>query len=169
MCLAFCQGITDFRIHGMRHTFAAWLVSDGVPLTEVRDLLGHSTVKVTERYAHLAPENLRTAVDRLVNVSQFGHIVDLERVYPRRSWRHVRRYRSPAPSRGYSVVAPWSRRCCSTVVTLNSISTDRSSIMGASRVPVPPIATAADSSAYPLRPFSTFHVFKGNGPYGLST
>jgi len=49
----------------MRHTCAAWLVSAGVPLTEVRDLLGYSTVKMTERYAHLAPENVRAAVARL--------------------------------------------------------------------------------------------------------
>ncbi len=58
-------GIEDFRIHDLRHTCAAWLVSDGVPLPEVRDLLGHSTVKVTERYAHLSPDNVRSAVERL--------------------------------------------------------------------------------------------------------
>ncbi|WP_295449106.1 site-specific integrase [uncultured Thiodictyon sp.] len=54
--------ITDFRIHDLRHTCAAWLVSGGVPLTEVRDLLGHSTIGMTERYAHLAPERVRAAV-----------------------------------------------------------------------------------------------------------
>ena len=69
-----CQqvGITDFRIHDMRHTCAAWLVSNGVPLAEIRDLLGHQSVVTTERYAHLAPANLRTAVDALV--SRFGHV-----------------------------------------------------------------------------------------------
>ena len=66
-------GIRDFRIHDLRHCCAAWLVSVGVPLTEVRGLLGHSTVKMTERYAHLAPENVRAAVVRLDNVSRFGH------------------------------------------------------------------------------------------------
>lgn len=55
-------GIEDFHPHDLRHTCAAWLVSAGVPLPEVRDLLGHSTVKMTERYAHLAPENVRAAV-----------------------------------------------------------------------------------------------------------
>ena len=58
-------GIQDFRIHDLRHTCAAWLVSAGVPLTEVRDLLGHSTITMTERYAHLAPENVRAAVELL--------------------------------------------------------------------------------------------------------
>lgn len=58
-------GIEDFRIHDLRHTCAAWLVSAGVPLTEVRDLLGDSTIRMTDRYAHPAPENVRAAVARL--------------------------------------------------------------------------------------------------------
>lgn len=68
-------GIEDFHIHDLRHTCAAWLVSAGVPLAEVRDLLGHSTVVMTERYAHLAPENVRAAVTRLEGVqSRSGHV-----------------------------------------------------------------------------------------------
>lgn len=58
-------GIADFRPHDLRHTCAAWLVSAGVPLPEVRDLLGHSTIRMTERYAHLAPERVRAAVEVL--------------------------------------------------------------------------------------------------------
>lgn len=66
-------GIVDFRIHDQRHTCASWLVSAGQPLTAVRDLLGHSTVKMTERYAHLSPENVRQAVGVLDDVSRNGH------------------------------------------------------------------------------------------------
>ena len=69
-------GIADFRIHDLRHTCAAWLVSAGVPLMSVRDLLGHASIKMTERYAHLAPDNVRLAVRQLEGEdekSHFGH------------------------------------------------------------------------------------------------
>lgn len=73
-------GITDLRIHDLRHTCAAWLVSSGVPLMEVRDLLGHSTVTMTERYAHLSPDNVRAAVAQLDQPrSRSGHAVNQER------------------------------------------------------------------------------------------
>lgn len=71
-------GIGNFRIHDLRHTCAAWLVTAGVPLSEVRDLLGHSTVMMTERYAHLAPARVKAAVNLLdgeaeMPKSRFGH------------------------------------------------------------------------------------------------
>lgn len=58
-------GIADFHIHDLRHTFASWLVSEGVDLIKVRDLLGHTSISMTERYAHLMPNRLEAAVSVL--------------------------------------------------------------------------------------------------------
>lgn len=54
--------LEDFTFHDMRHDFASRLVQAGVNLYEVRDLLGHSSITLTERYAHLAPHQKRAAV-----------------------------------------------------------------------------------------------------------
>ncbi len=58
-------GIENFRIHDLRHTCAAWLVQANVRLDRVRDLLGHRSIETTEIYAHLAPDDIREAVDAL--------------------------------------------------------------------------------------------------------
>jgi len=60
------SGIEDLRIHDLRHTFASWLVMEGVSLYVVKDLLGHSSIAVTERYAHLSPDQGRAAVQRIL-------------------------------------------------------------------------------------------------------
>ncbi|MFO1351864.1 MAG: site-specific integrase [Gammaproteobacteria bacterium] len=60
-------GIEDFSLHDCRHTFASWLVMRGTPLIKVRDLLGHSTIKLTEVYAHLAQADLQEAVQSLTS------------------------------------------------------------------------------------------------------
>ncbi len=57
--------ITKFRRHDLRHHFASRPVQVGVPLNTVRDLLGHSSIAMSLRYAHLAPHQRRKAVAKL--------------------------------------------------------------------------------------------------------
>lgn len=52
----------------MRHTFASWLVMRGVPLYDVVKLMGHNTIIMTQRYAHLAPDRLRASAVALSGI-----------------------------------------------------------------------------------------------------
>jgi integrase len=56
-------GLSNIRIHDLRHQYASMLVNEGRSLYEVQQLLGHSDPKVTERYAHLAPSTLQQAAN----------------------------------------------------------------------------------------------------------
>lgn len=58
--------LEDFRWHDLRHTFASRLVMAGVPLPAVKELLGHKTISMTMRYAHLAPDYQKDCVEKLV-------------------------------------------------------------------------------------------------------
>ncbi|WP_151636865.1 site-specific integrase [Noviherbaspirillum aerium] len=60
-------GLADVRIHDLRHSFASFLVNAGRSLYEVQKILGHTQVKTTQRYSHLAQETLLDAANAAVN------------------------------------------------------------------------------------------------------
>ena len=51
-------GIEEFRFHDLRHTFASWYMMNGGDLYELAKILGHSNIKMTERYAKLAKSHI---------------------------------------------------------------------------------------------------------------
>jgi integrase len=58
-------GLKNFTWHCLRHTFASRLIMAGVDLRTVQELMGHKTIQMTVRYAHLAPKHQLAAVQRL--------------------------------------------------------------------------------------------------------
>jgi integrase len=58
-------GIKNFRWHDLRHTFASRLRMKGTPLEDIADLLGHKSLTMTRRYAHLGPNKLHAVVSLL--------------------------------------------------------------------------------------------------------
>src|SRR5882672_8580415 len=58
-------GFRTIGWHTLRHTFASHLAMRGVPLPAIKELMGHSTITTTMRYAHVAPSTLRAAIDML--------------------------------------------------------------------------------------------------------
>lgn len=58
-------GLEDFHFHDLRHCFGSWLAMNGTALKSIMELMGHRTVSMTMRYAHLSVDSKRQAVAKL--------------------------------------------------------------------------------------------------------
>lgn len=63
-------GIENFRFHDLRHHFASRLVQSGIDLNTVRELLGHADITMVLRYAHMSPDRLAMAVERVARAAE---------------------------------------------------------------------------------------------------
>jgi integrase len=58
-------GITDATFHDLRHTAGSWMRMEGADLADINEVLGHSRMEMTLRYAHLGPSHKKRAVQKL--------------------------------------------------------------------------------------------------------
>lgn len=70
-----CQraGIEDFRFHDLRHTFASWFVQEGGDLYRLSRILGHTTLQMSTRYAHLRTDDLHDELERVAQKRSQEH------------------------------------------------------------------------------------------------
>src|SRR5882762_9692655 len=81
-------GLVNLRFHDTRHTFATRLRANGVHEWDIRDLLGHTSVRMTSVYTHQTPVNLCHAVNTLTNTN-LGKVVRFPRKKRDRSTRQI--------------------------------------------------------------------------------
>jgi integrase len=62
------------RVHDLRHSYASFLVSNGVPLQVVGSLLGHTQSSTTQRYAHAHDDARRAATNKLADILPFAKV-----------------------------------------------------------------------------------------------
>lgn len=58
-------GITNFRFHDLRHTAATWMRQEGIPIEDIKEVLGHSDIRMTMKYAHHDTATKTRALDAL--------------------------------------------------------------------------------------------------------
>lgn len=77
--LGFNEGFEDRRqrltFHSCRHTFGSWLAMQGTPIFTIQQLMGHKTIEMTLRYAHLSPDTKREAVELMAKRASAGNKV----------------------------------------------------------------------------------------------
>jgi len=65
-------GLEDVRFHDLRHTFASWAVQSGADLYRLSRILGHTTLQMTTRYAHLSTQHLHEVIKRMATFMDAG-------------------------------------------------------------------------------------------------
>jgi integrase len=100
--------LEGYTWHGNRHTFASRLVMAGVDLLAVQTLGGWRTPAMVQRYAHLAPEHMARAIERLVISSPGDGVVELRRNFDEA--RAVDQPASPPVAQSGTVMEQSSRR-----------------------------------------------------------
>jgi len=82
--IGFNAGVNDSRqrvvFHTCRHTFASWLAIQGTPLYTIAKLMGHKSIAMSERYAHLSPDHKKDAVNGLAAAlkKHKGNVVEIK-------------------------------------------------------------------------------------------
>jgi integrase len=71
-------GLPDCRIHTLRHTHASRLIQNGMSVYEVREILGHSDIKTTMRYAHLESKQVTSKARDVINRVNQQSIIDAD-------------------------------------------------------------------------------------------
>jgi len=66
-------GIKNFRFHDLRHSAASYLAMNGASLAEIAEVLGHKTLAMVKRYAHLSEQHTARVVERM-NTAIFGKV-----------------------------------------------------------------------------------------------
>jgi len=72
-------GLPKRGLHTLRHTFCSRLAQAGVPARSIQELAGHSSLKIVERYLHLAPDSLRVAISKLGDILETGAVSKTKR------------------------------------------------------------------------------------------
>jgi integrase len=71
--------VEDFTLRSCRHHFASWFMMNGGSLLSLNRILGHATLAMTTRYAHLSPEHLRGEMERTERTGATGALLEPER------------------------------------------------------------------------------------------
>jgi integrase len=64
--------------HTLRHTFASWLAIQGESIITLKEMLGHKSTVMTERYSHLSPDHKRKAAERLEQAFN-GNVLNIKK------------------------------------------------------------------------------------------